>query len=135
MNPKSVAPVAAFLLVVALPAYASELSTLKEDMLAARKELVTMVMNPGKRGPDQQKRVKDTADAVSAQLDRMAVPDGKADRFKELRATWDAFKHTRETELVPAILAGNKQEAEKIASGVQKERLERCFALISELDR
>ncbi len=134
MNKKLVLS-ALVLLSTALPAHASDLSELKAKIVAARKELVTMVMSPDKRGPDQQKKVKDTADAVSAQFATMKVPPAQADKYKELRESWEAFKHTRETELVPAILAGEKTKAEKIASGIQKERLDKCYALIAELDK
>jgi hypothetical protein len=135
MKLKFVLPVAALLLGAALPAQASQLSELKEKMVTARKELVTMVMRPDKRGADQQKLVKDSADAVSAHFATLKIPPAQAGKYKELRDSWEAFKHTRETELVPAILAGDKQKAEKIASGIQKERLDKCYALITELDK
>ena len=78
--------------------------------------------------------LKDTADAVSAQLAKMKAPAGKEAQFKELVETWNAFKKTRETELVPAILAGKEDEAKKIAGGIQKERITKCQTLVSELD-
>jgi len=123
------------LLGVALPLAAGEFAVLKSETEVARKELVTMVLYPGKRGPEQQKVVKDTANAVSAHLAKLKAPAGRGPQFKELKETWEAFKHTRETELVPAILAGEKEKAEKIAAGIQKVRLERCYALMLELDK
>jgi len=63
------------------------------------------------------------------------APEGRAAPFKELKETWAAFKNTRETELVPAILAGEKAKAEKIGGGIQKERLEKCYSLIPVLDK
>ena len=92
-----------------------------------------MLANKDKRGADQQKLVKDTADAVSAALAKIKAPAGKEAQFKELVETWNAFKKTREADLVPAILAGKDDEAKKIAGGIQKERIARCYQLVGEL--
>lgn len=121
------------LLSAALPAAANEFAELRGQLSAARESLVTMLTNKDKRGPEQQKIVKDTADAVSARLAKMKAPAGKEAQFKELNDTWAAFKKTRETELVPAILAGRDDEARKIAGGVQRERITRCQQLVGEL--
>lgn len=117
----------------ALPAQANEFSELRSQLSAARESLVTMLTNKDKRGADQQKLVKDTADAVSAKLARMKAPAGKEAQFKELNETWAAFKKTREADLVPAILAGRDDEARKLAGGIQRERITRCQELVSEL--
>ncbi|MBQ1764648.1 MAG: hypothetical protein IIZ92_17370 [Aquincola sp.] len=118
---------------VALPAHANEFSELRGQLSAARESLVTMLTNKDKRGADQQKLVKDTADAVSARLAKMKAPAGKEAQFKELNDTWAAFKKTRENDLVPAILAGRDDEARKLAGGIQRERITRCQELVSEL--
>ncbi len=121
------------MLPVALPAHANEFSELRVQLSAARESLVTMLTNKDKRGPDQQKLVKDTADAVSARLAKMKAPGGKEAQFKELKDTWDAFKKTRENDLVPAILAGREEEARKLAGGIQRERITRAQQLVGEL--
>ena len=128
-------PVLTLLLGAVLPLAAGDFAVLKSETEIARKELVTMVLYREKRTPEQQKLVKDTANAVSAHLAKMKAPAGRGSQFKELKETWEAFKLTRETELVPAILAGEKEKAEKIAAGIQKVRLERCYALMLELDK
>ncbi len=102
-------------------------------MKVARETLVTMTTDKTKRGPDQQKIVKDTADAASALLGRLKPPAGKEAQFKDLVETWGAFKKTRETELVPLILAGKEDEALKLAGGIQKERINKCMSLVGEL--
>jgi hypothetical protein len=114
-------------------AQANEFSDLRTELSAARESLVTMMTNKDKRGADQQKIVKTTADAVSAHLAKMKAPAGKEAQFKELNEAWNAFKKTRETELVPAILAGKDDEARKIAGGIQKERITKCQQLVSDL--
>ena len=120
--------------VLADSAYAGEFGDLKMKATEARESLVTMLKNKDKRGPDQQKLVKDTADAVSAALAKMKAPAGKEGRFKEMVDAWNAFKQTRENELVPAILAGKQEEADKIATGIQRERLKKVFDACDELD-
>lgn len=114
-------------------AHANEFSDLRGELSAARESLVTMMVNKDKRGADQQKIVKTSADAVSAHLAKMKAPAGKEAQFKELVDTWNAFKKTRETELVPAILAGKDDEAKKLAGGIQKERITKCQELVGEL--
>lgn len=113
---------------------ASEFGDLRTKLSAARESLIAMMLHKEQRGPEQQKLVKDTADAVSAHLAKMKAPSGKEAQFKELVETWNAFKETREKELVPAILKGNDEQARKIAGGIQKERITKCQTLTSELD-
>jgi hypothetical protein len=116
------------------PVLAGDFEDLRTKLSAARESLVAMMLNKDKRGADQQKLVKDTADAVSAHLAKIKAPAGKEAKFKELVETWAAFKQTREAELVPAILAGKDDEAKKIAGGIQKERITKCQTLTSELE-
>lgn len=123
------------LLMAALPGHAGEFGTLKEEIVAARQALVTMVLHRDKRGPEQQKLVKDTADLVTSHLGRLKAPADQAAAFKELKDTWTAFKTTREKELVPAILAGDKTTYERIGAGIQKTRLDRMYALLAQLDK
>ncbi|MFQ5480844.1 MAG: hypothetical protein ACE5DW_06165 [Thermodesulfobacteriota bacterium] len=123
-----------FVTVFAFSAFAGEFADLKSKVNEARDTLVTMVKNKDKRGADQQKLVKDTADAVSAALSKLKAPAGKEAQFKELSDNWNAFKKTREEELVPLLIAGKDAKAKAIALGIQKERLKKvldnCDALI-----
>jgi hypothetical protein len=114
-------------------ALANEFTDLRSQLSAARESLVTLMVNKDKRGADQQKLVKSTADAVSAALAKVKAPAGKEAQLKELVETWSAFKKTREVELVPAILAGKDDEAKKLAGGIQKERITKCQQLVGEL--
>lgn len=114
-------------------ANANEFTDLRTELSAARESLVTLLTNKDKRGADQQKIVKSTADAVSAHLAKMKAPAGKEAQLKELNEAWNAFKKTREVDLVPAILAGKDDEARKIAGGIQKERITKCQQLVGEL--
>jgi len=127
--------VSALVLAAALPAAAGEFATLKDEIVTARQALVTMVLYRDKRGPEQQRTVKITADAVSAHLAKLKAPEGKVAEFKELKSTWDAFKQTREKELVPAIISNEREKYELLGAGIQKQRLDRMYALLALLDR
>ncbi len=115
------------------PLYANDFKDLRTKLTAARESLITMATDKTKRSPEQQKLVKDTADTVSTALSKLKAPAGKEAQFKELQETWAAFKKTRETELVPAILSGKEDEALKIAGGVQKTRFAKCLSLVGDL--
>jgi hypothetical protein len=136
MNKQAARFLVPFFVLVALVAYAGEFDALKKKLLDARYSLWIMLDNGDQRGADQQKRVKDTADAVTAMLAGMKAPPGKETQFKELVAVWKAFQKTREEELVPLILTKGKQkEAEKIATGIQNERFVKMVALCDELEK
>ena len=126
---------ASALLLLSSSLYAGEFADLHKTVMEARDSLVTLVKNKDKRGPDQQKLVKDTADAVSAQIATMKAPAGKEAEFAEMSKNWADFKKTREEELVPLILAGKQEEGKKIAMGIQKVRLGKVISLCAELDK
>lgn len=123
------------LLLLSSSLYSGEFSDLHKMVMDARDSLVVMVKNEDKRGTEQQKLVKDTANAVSAKIATMKAPAGKEAQFTEMSKNWADFKKTREEELVPLILAGKQEEAKKIAMGIQKERLGKVVALCAELDK
>ncbi len=117
------------------PAVAGQFDDLKKKIVEARFTLFLLVTDVQKRTPEDQKRVKDTADAVSAMLSGMKAPAGRESLFKELTETWKAFKTTRETELVPAVLSGNQKEAERIAQGIQNDRFAKMMKLCDALEK
>lgn len=135
MNRLAVGLAFVFLVIFSISATAGEFGVLKSKIADARDPLVTMLKDPSKRGADQQKLVKDSAAAVSDAIAKMKAPAGKEAHFKELKDTWAAFKKTREEELVPLILKGKQAEAEKIAVGVQKDRMKKMNDLCDALDK
>ncbi len=72
-------------------------------------------------------KIQAASKAVDAELAAMASgPDAaKANAFKPV---WDAFKATRENEIVPAIYAGDKEKAKGLATGVQAGRMKEMKA-------
>lgn len=133
LGPRLLVP--ALVMGMAMPASAGEFAALRQEIAAARQALVTMITRREMRGPNQQMLVKVSADAVSAHFARLKAPAGRVVQFNELRSTWEAFKATREQELVPAILVNDRLIYEKIGAGIQKERLDRMYALIEILER
>ena len=123
------------LLAMMSSANAGEYADFRSKLSAARSSLVTIITNKSQRGVEQQQLVKDTADAVSAQLAKMKAPAGKDAQFKELVETWAAFKDTRENKLVPAILKGDEDIVKELVFGIQKERLAKCLSLSKELEK
>ena len=127
-------PVLALLFMVS-SVFAGEFMHLHKTVMDARDSLVTLVKHKDKRGTVQQKLVKDTANAVSAEIATLKAPKGKEHAFKEMSKNWADFKKTREDELVPLILAGKGVQAKKIAMGIQKTRLKKVLKLCKELDK
>ncbi len=67
--------------------------------------------------------------AASARLDaslaaQMQDEDAEsASRARAFQSIWEAFKSTRETEIIPAVLTGRLEDARRIALGIQSERM------------
>jgi ABC-type microcin C transport system permease subunit YejB len=121
--------------VMATSLFAGEFADLHKVVMDARDSLVTMMKNKDKRGADQQKLVKDTANAVSAKISTMKAPAGAEKDFAEMSKNWSDFKKTREDELVPLIIAGKDAEAKKIGLGIQKTRLKKVLELCDKLNK
>lgn len=64
----------------------------------------------------------ETLDARLATM-RRARDARDAARAAEFEPVWTAFKHTRETEIIPAVRAGKAELARDIALGIQAERM------------
>jgi methyl-accepting chemotaxis protein-1 (serine sensor receptor) len=123
--------------VTALPSStmrAEDFGDIKEKIILARRAIMVMLQDKNKRGDYWQKLAQQSAETVSDSLSRVDAPIGKERQFKELSETWDAFKKTREEDLVPLLLDGKQAEAEKIAKGVQVERIKKIIGLCEELN-
>jgi methyl-accepting chemotaxis protein len=102
---------------------------LKTELVDVRNLLLNMILEDNS---DSKKIIKSRIEKSSevidglfsaalsgVQEDEITVPLSAAQR------TWDEFKKTRDTELIPLILAGNKKEAQFITSGIQARRYSR----------
>jgi len=98
------------------------------NLAAARGALVAMLdETDASKLDDYVEKIQAASAALDADLTAMAGgPDAaKADAFKPV---WEAFKGTRETEIIPAIKAGDKDKAKGIATGIQAERMKEMKA-------
>lgn len=89
----------------------------------ARAQLVAMIIetDPGKLD-DYKDKVRAASNAVDADLAAMAGGSDAA-KVNAFKPAWEAFKKTRETEIIPALYAGDKEKAKGIATGVQAQRI------------
>lgn len=101
--------------------------------MEAREALLVLLNNKTQRGINHQKIVKFTINEVSKSLYDVEVPAIHQVKLDGLRTIWRAFKKTREDEIVPAILAGKEEIANKLALGIQKDRLDQMLNIINEL--
>ncbi len=103
----------------------------------ARFNLMMMVMSTDKA---EQDALKVEIDNASTNLDRaiaaMLKDENKTDdgQLAILQETWTAFRNTRETEIVPAIYAGDNMKAISIATGIQAGRMMTMEGIIQALN-
>ncbi|MDM8562996.1 MCP four helix bundle domain-containing protein [Candidatus Marithioploca araucensis] len=103
----------------------------------ARFNLMMMVVSTEKA---EQEALKVEIDKASTALEKviaaMLKDENKTDdaQLTTLQDTWKAFKKTRETEIVPAIYAGDNMKAIEIATGVQAERMNTMDTTIQALN-
>jgi hypothetical protein len=98
------------------------------NLAAARTALVAMIDEADAAKLDGYvEKIHGASAALDADLAAMAGgPDAaKADAFKPV---WEAFKATRETEIIPAVKAGDKAKAKGLATGVQAGRMKEMKA-------
>jgi hypothetical protein len=95
-------------------------------LMDARANLVAMIGSTDKSSYDGLKaKIQDASGKLDATLVAMAKSynaenEGKAGAFKPV---WEAFKSTREGEIIPLVYAGKNAEAKAIATGIQAERM------------
>jgi hypothetical protein len=105
---------------------AATICDVKVALHDARSNLVTMV---GSTDNAEQEGLKVKIDEATVRLEEaygaMLSDDNTADdaQLNTFKETWEAFKNTRETEIVPAIYAGKNADAKAIATGIQAERM------------
>jgi hypothetical protein len=120
----------AFILISQDIGFATTTSECKPKIDKARSSLIDMLS--GKKDDIQKKLVTITASEATECINNLKMSGKDAD-IKDLQKVWADFKATRETQLVPAILAGKTGEAKIIATGIQKERMDKINALIKKI--
>lgn len=98
------------------------------NLAAARSALVALI---GEADTAKHDGMVEEVHAASAALDAdLAAMAGGADAAKvdAFTPVWEAFKTTRETEIIPAVKAGDAATAKGIATGVQAGRMKEMKA-------
>lgn len=114
---------------------ASPADGIKSALVTAREKLLAMLEAPDAASLDKlQVEITKASQAVDAGI-KSALSDKSApqDKYKELKALWEQFRKTRDSELIPALRAGKKDEAKAIAKGVQAERYGKMQAMLTAL--
>lgn len=124
-----IALLVAVLLGPAKPALGASTREACAALLTARAKLLEMVDSRGKGDLDALKR---EVYASSAELEGAVgglIGDDVA-RAIAFRRIWEAFKRTREQEILPAVYRGRYDQARSIAYGIQSERFEKMKAAL-----
>ena len=96
------------------------------SLMEARGHLVAMIGSSDKAANDGLKgKIQAASAKVDASVNAMmksynAGDEAKAAAFKPV---WEAFKNTREGEIIPLVYAGKNADAKAIATGIQAERM------------
>lgn len=108
---------------------------IKAALGTAREKLLAMLDASDAPTMDKlQAEISKASKSVDATL-ATALADKSApqDKYKEFKTVWEQFAKTRDTELIPKLRAGKKDEAKAIAKGVQAERFAKMQALLTAL--
>ena len=112
-------------------------ANLKSRINEVRAVLVAMTGETDKIKID---RYHETIKEISSLIDRDFLEwlshDSGAEiiaTVSELKSTWEAFRNTRDTQIIPFIYEGRMQEAKELALGIQAERYKKLVTLSTEL--
>lgn len=102
----------------------------KAALTKAREALVTMLDADAAKYEALQVDITKATKAVDAALVAAASDKAHADAYKEIKKTWEEFKKTRDSEIIPALKSGKKDAAKALAKGVQAERYKKLTELL-----
>jgi len=132
------ATVFATLSLLAASALASPADSALQALLKARGSLVSLLDTSDRATQSSLqaeivKASKEVDDSIKAALSDKAAPKEQTSKYKEFKELWEAFKKTRDGEIVPAIKAGKVDEAKALAKGIQAERFGKLKELLGAL--
>lgn len=110
---------------------ATAAAPVEDACLTLRSARIHLVAFMGARNEVSQTNHRHQIQEASARLDGIlaAMVQGAnaedASRAKAFQPVWEAFKKTREEEIIPAVHAGKLEQARQLALGVQGERMQR----------
>jgi hypothetical protein len=95
-------------------------------LMEARGHLVTMIGSSDQAAyPDLKAKIYAASDKVDAVVNAMQKSYNSSDeaQAKAFKPVWEAFKATRNNEIIPAMFAGKVADAKALAIGIQAERM------------
>jgi hypothetical protein len=126
---------AAFTLAPALVSAAATTADVLTSLQAARSKLVALIGTADKGTQtvlvdEIKKATKEVDEKVAAvEGDAATTPEVKT-KLTEFKTVWGEFQKTRDTEIIPAVLAGDAAKAKGLAQGVQVERFKKMSTLL-----
>lgn len=119
-------------------AFAGHAESAKEGLTKAREGLLAMLdatdSTSYKTLEADIKKASATVDAaISKALTDKTLSAAQLTQYKDLKATWEEFKKTRDKEIIPSIKAGKKDDARALAKGIQAERFKKMNELLAAL--
>ncbi len=113
-----------------------DLHELKENLKDVRGALLRMILE--RRGSESEGSRREL-DRLSSSIERRfeellgpqsGVCEGLRPSLAEARDIWHAFRKTRDTEIIPAVLEGRFDDASAIAMGIQEERFREFTSIV-----
>jgi len=126
------ATMAAAVILLGFSASASSVSEVKGKMKTAR-EALTASLEKKKNDEATLQAIQKTGDEVGVAIDSLKAPAGKEAVLAELKTNWKEFKSNRDGKLKDFIKSGQFDEAQKLATGRQKELLDKMNAAFEKL--
>ena len=119
---KFVTGIVASLLLAAGSAHATTPDDACTALMEARGHLVSMI---GALDKASHGGLKAKIQAASEKVDSTinALQSSHGTQVQAFKPVWDAFKKTRDTEIIPALSAGKLGDAKALATGVQADRM------------
>lgn len=116
---------------MAAAAYAGQAADLKASLATTRQHTMAMLGESDRtvlemRYEEALKSSKDLDAALAAALGNEALRPG----LIQFKGVWEAFKTTRDVEIIPALFAGERDKARELAQKVQAARFKKMNELL-----
>jgi len=119
-------------------ANATELLTVRSNLNGARASMLMMVLVTARADQvawqqDVEDRSQEIDESLRELIGRQQSDPESLRRLEELRAIWEPFEQTRDTQVMPSIVQGRVDDARAIILGVQTERYGRMRSVAQQL--
>ncbi|MBF0561200.1 MAG: hypothetical protein HQL37_04090 [Alphaproteobacteria bacterium] len=111
---------------------------IRQTLTSARNNIIAILSTDAKLLPRQPRDSYLTSmDNATRQIDKILLhPTGDKpvdEALGKFRGIWLSFKKTREEVLVPAVLAGDIDQAHSLADGIQKKRVDDMLEILNSI--